>query len=234
MSSTIVPGQALEPAVIEDPDVLEKEGPHPVGSGRSWGFHIVSQAMLMFWAVLVIFPFVWMIYSSFKTEREIGSMPFHLPSELQWDNFSRAWNAANIDTYVFNTLIVMSMSLTGPIILSAMAAYVISRFDFPGNRFIFILFTAGLMFPMFLGLVPLYFLMSDLNLRDTYHGLALVYIAYSLPFTIFFLMGFFKTLPTEVAEASVVDGASHVRELDGKPENIVFALPKELRVQVEG
>ena len=98
MSSTIVPGQALEPAVIEDPDVLEKEGPQPVGSGRSWGFHIVSQAMLMFWAVLVIFPFVWMIYSSFKTEREIGSRPFHLPAELQWDNFSRAWSAASFPT----------------------------------------------------------------------------------------------------------------------------------------
>lgn len=213
--STVVPGQVPVPDAVEDsveePATPVSNNPKPVGSGRNWGFHIVSQAMLMFWAVLVIFPFIWMIYSSFKTEREIGSLPFHLPSELQWDNFNRAWNAANIDTYVFNTLIVMSMSLTGTIILSAMAAYVISRFQFPGNRFIFILFTAGLMFPMFLGLVPLYFLMSDLNLRDTYHGLALVYIAYSLPFTIFFLLGFFKTLPSEVAEASIVDGASHMR-----------------------
>src|SRR5690606_3531077 len=72
-------------------------------------------------------------------------------------------------------------------------------------------FMAGLMFPVFLGLVPLYFLMDDLGIKDTYHGLALVYIAYSLPFTIFFLVGFFKTLPGEVAEASTVVGAGPYR-----------------------
>jgi N-acetylglucosamine transport system permease protein len=89
-----------------------------------------------------------------------------------------------------------------------MAAYVIARFDFPTNRFFFLLFMSGLMFPVFLGLVPLYFVMSDLHIKDTYYGLALVYVAYSLPFTIFFLVGFFKTLPGEVAEAGVVDGAN--------------------------
>lgn len=175
------------------------------------GFHLTSQVLLGLWAVIVIFPFLWMIYSSLKTEAEIRRLPFALPAVPQWDNFSRAWNAANIDTYVLNTLIVMSMSLTGTLIISAMAAYVLSRFPFRGSLFIYLMFTAGLMFPMFLGLVPLYFLMNDLGLRDTYHGLALVYIAYSLPFTIFFLMGFFKTLPGEVAEASIMDGASQIQ-----------------------
>lgn len=100
------------------------------------------------------------------------------------------------------------MSLTGTLLVSAMAAYAIARFEFFGSRFIFYLFMAGLMFPVFLGLVPLYFLMSDLHIKDTYYRLALVYIAYSLPFTIFFLTGFFRTLPGEVAEAAIVDGAS--------------------------
>ncbi len=67
------------------------------------------------------------------------------------------------------------------------------------------------MFPVFLALVPLYFLVNDLNLLATYQGLILVYIAYSLPFTIFFLTGFFKTLPGEVAEAAIMDGASQYR-----------------------
>jgi N-acetylglucosamine transport system permease protein len=178
------------------------------GGPGDWALAGFSQVMLGFWAVLVIFPFLWMIMTSFKTNREIQREPFGWPAELKWDNFSRAWNAANIGDYFFNTAIVLAMSVTGTILLSAMAAYVLSRFEFPGNRFVYLLFTAGLMFPVFLGLVPLRFLMTDLHLYNTYHGLALVYIAYSLPFTIFFMSGFFKTLPGEVAEAAIVDGAS--------------------------
>ncbi len=173
-----------------------------------WILAGISHLLLGFWAVLVIFPFLWMIVTSFKTNREIQRDPFGLPAELQWSNFSRAWGSANIGDYVLNTAIVLSMSLTGTLLISAMAAYVLSRFEFPGNRAIFLLFMAGLMFPVFLGLVPLRFLMTDLGLYNTYHGLALVYIAYSLPFTIFFMSGFFKTLPGEVAEAAIVDGAS--------------------------
>jgi N-acetylglucosamine transport system permease protein len=160
-------------------------------------FQAVAQIPLLIWAVMVIFPFLWMIMTSLKTDRQILTDPFGWPEALQWNNFERAWTSANIGQYVGNTLLV-----------SAMAAYVLSRFEFPGNRFLFLGFTAGLMFPMFLGLVPLYFLLDDLHLRNTYVGLALVYIAYSLPFTIFFLLGFFKTLPGEVAEAAIVDGAS--------------------------
>ena len=66
-------------------------------------------------------------------------------------------------------------------------------------------------FPVFLALVPLFFVMKNMGLLDTYHGLILVYIAYSLPFTVFFLTSFFRTLPTAVAEAAMIDGASHTR-----------------------
>jgi len=172
---------------------------------------LLAQIPLLIWAVMVIFPFLWMIMTSLKTNQEILFSPWSFPDVLQWENFSNAWNEARIGRYVLNSVIVISMSLTGTLLVSAMAAYVISRFQFPGNRFIFYLFMAGLMFPVFLGLVPLYFLMDDLGIKDTYHGLALVYIAYSLPFTIFFLVGFFKTLPGEVAEASTVDGAGPYR-----------------------
>lgn len=174
-------------------------------------FHIGAQTILVIWALLVIFPFVWMVSTSFKADLQILTDPFGWPDAFRWENFERAWTTARIGRYVLNTLIVMTMSLTGTLLISALAAYALSRYTFRGNRFVFLLFTAGLMFPMFLGLVPLYFLMQDLHLLNTYHGLALVYIAYSLPFTIFFLSGFFVSLPSEVAEASVVDGAGPYR-----------------------
>ena len=193
---------------VPDPSqpVLERsKGKFSIGGFAIGG---VTQILLIIWTILVVFPFLWMIMTSFKTDAEIIHSPWDLPATLQWDNFSRAWNEARIGRYFINTLIVMSMSLTGTLVISSMAAYVLSRFEFIGRRVIFFMFLAGLMFPVFLALVPLSFLVSDLHLTATYHGLALVYIAYSLPFTIFFLTGFFKSLPSEVAEAAIIDGAS--------------------------
>lgn len=171
-------------------------------------FGAISQVMLAFWALLVIFPFAWMIVTALKTDPEILSSPWTFPASLQWDNFARAWTEAQIGRFFINTIIVLAGSLTGTLLVSAMAAYVLARFEFPGRQAIFYAFLAGLMFPVFLALVPLYFLVNDLGMLATYQGLILVYIAYSLPFTIFFLTAFFKTLPTEVGEAAILDGAS--------------------------
>ncbi len=166
-----------------------------------------TQGLLLLWTLMVVFPFLWMILSAFKTDPEIIFGPWKLPHSLQWDNFSRAWTKAHIGRYFLNTLIVLSGSLTGTLLISSMAAYVLTRFQFFGRQLLFYLFLAGMMFPVFLALVPLSFLVNDLHLKGTYQGLMLVYIAYSLPFTIFFMTGFFKTLPSEVAEAATIDGA---------------------------
>jgi N-acetylglucosamine transport system permease protein len=183
------------------------------GSSRfgDWTFNGVSHTLLAFWALMVIFPFLWMIMTSFKTDSEILFSPWNFPDTIQWNNFSRAWNEARIGRYFVNSFIVIIPSLAGTLIVSAMAAYVLARFEFFGRRALYYLFMAGLMFPVFLALVPLFFLVQDLHMTATYQGLILVYIAYSLPFTIFFLTGFFRTLPTEVAEAALVDGASQYR-----------------------
>ena len=198
---------------VEQIEVVPRRGERiarRLGLG-DWAFEGISQPLLILWAVLVIFPFVWMLVTAFKTDQEILFSPWRLPHALQWDNFARAWTKAHIGRYFFNTIVVLAGSLTGTLIISAMAAYVLARFNFPGRTFLFYLFIAGMMFPVFLALVPLFFLVKDLHMTATYQGLILVYIAYSLPFTIFFLTGFFKTLPSEVGEAAIVDGASQYR-----------------------
>jgi len=169
---------------------------------------ILTYTVLVFWAVLVIFPMVWSIMSSFKTDQEIFFSPWALPKVLMWENFARAWVKARIGAYLFNTLLIILPSLFFTLLLSAMASYVLARFEFRGRQFITYLFLLGMIFPIFLGLVPLYFLMQKLALLDTYHGLILVYIAFSLSFTIFFLTNFFRTLPKELGEAATIDGAS--------------------------
>ena len=163
------------------------------------------------WAVIVIAPILWTVLASFKNTTEIFSSPWTLPAELRWENWARAWNEARVGRFFINSVIVVACSTFGTMLFGSMAAYVLARYKFVGNRFIYYLFVSGLAFPMFLALVPLFFVVRNLGLLDTHTGLILVYIAYSLPFTIFFLAAFFKTLPNSVAEAGMIDGCSHTR-----------------------
>ncbi|MEV5239802.1 carbohydrate ABC transporter permease [Streptomyces cinnamoneus] len=173
--------------------------------------NVFSHGVLVLWALMVTLPLLWAVMSAFKTDREIFTSPWALPGSLNVDSWSRAWSQAHMGEYFLNSVVVVAGSLFGTMLLGSMAAYVLARFTFPGNRFIYFLFVGGMSFPVILALVPLFFVMKNMQLLDTYHGLILVYIAYSLPFTIFFLSGFFRTLPSSVAEAALIDGASHTR-----------------------
>jgi N-acetylglucosamine transport system permease protein len=193
-------------ALIEQP-TASKPVRYRAGLGATIST-IVLNGFLALWAVIVAFPMIWLLYTSFKSDQEIFFSPWTLPAVLQWDNFRRGWVDAHIGEYFLNSFIVVLPSLALILILSAMTAYVLSRFPFPGNRVIFYLFMAGMLFPVFLALIPLFFLVRSLGMTSSYHGLILVYIAYSLPFSVFFLTGFFKTLPSELHEAGIIDGAN--------------------------
>jgi N-acetylglucosamine transport system permease protein len=172
----------------------------------------LGQLALLVWAILVIAPLLWTILASFKSNTEIFlGNPFALPGAFNFDSYARAWSEANVGRYFLNSVFVVTLSTAGTMLLGAMAAYVLARYPFPGNRVIYYLFVSGLAFPVFLALVPLFLVVNNLGLLNTYTGLILVYIAYSLPFTVFFLAAFFKTLPQSVAEAAMMDGASHTR-----------------------
>lgn len=172
---------------------------------------VAAHAPLIIWGAVVSLPLLWMFVSSLKTDREIISIPFGLPAAAQWENFGRAWTNANIGSYFVNTLLVVTGGVALTLLCSAMAAYVIAKFRFVGSQFVYWLFAASMTFPVFLGLVPLFFVASNLGLTNSIAGLILVYAAYSLPFTIFFLMPFFKEIPTEFAEAARIDGAGEIR-----------------------
>jgi N-acetylglucosamine transport system permease protein len=174
-------------------------------------FGALSHIALAVWAVLMMGPVLWTFLASFKTNPEIFGDPITLPHSYSWDAWGRAWDKAHIGQYMLNTVIVVALATAGTMLLGSMAAYVLARYEFPGNRLIYLLFVSGLSFPVFLALVPLFFVVRNLGLLGTHTGVVLVYIAYSLPFTVFFLTAFFKTLPTSVAEAAMIDGASHTR-----------------------
>ncbi len=180
----------------------------------SFGVRLVefgSQVILIFWSLVVLVPLAWMVITSFKTDQEIFFSPWKMPETLQWDNFVRAWQEARIGDFFLNSVLVTGGSVTLTLLVGSMLAYVLGRFEFPGRKFIQALFLVGLMFPVFLALVPLFFVARDLNLLNTLHGLVIIYASFALPFAVFFLTGFFRSLPTELAEAAILDGASHYR-----------------------
>ncbi|MEU7006493.1 carbohydrate ABC transporter permease [Streptomyces sp. NPDC046332] len=171
----------------------------------------MAHLSLALWALVVIVPLLFTFLSSFKNTEELFGDPFTLPAALRWDNWVRAWDTAHVGQYILNSVVVVFFGVVGTMLLGSMAAYVLARYEFPGNRLLYYMFVSGLTFPVFLALVPLFFVVKNLGLLGTHTGLVLVYIAYSLPFTVFFLAAFFKTLPKEIAEAAVVDGCSHTR-----------------------
>lgn len=204
---------AIETPTPAPAEASEKSQARAAKRLRSEGgvLNLFSQGFLWLWALLVIIPVVWIVMTSFKTSREIASDPLALPEAMHWANYVNAWTNGNIGSFFLNTVQVMAFSVTGTMLLGAMAAYVLARYEFPGSRLLYFGFAAGMMFPVFLALFPLFKTLSNVSLLNTKTGLILVYIAYSLPFTVFFLTAFFRTLPSGVAEAAIVDGAGHYR-----------------------
>jgi N-acetylglucosamine transport system permease protein len=170
-----------------------------------------SHVLLIAWSLIVGIPLLWVFMSSFKTTKQILDNPFSLPAKLDFTNYVNAWNGSGIGSYFANTLIVVVSALVIVMILGAMCAYVLARFKFFGARAIYYLMLAGLTFPPFLAIVPLFKILQGIGLLNTLPGLILTYVAFALPFTVFFLYSFFQGLPDEIYEAAQVDGASEWR-----------------------
>ncbi len=208
-------------AVDEAPAVPVARPPRRPGAGVGVGqgaVNLLNGTFLLIWALVTTLPLLWAIVSAFKTNREFLSDPWSLPGAAHVDNFARAWTVANIGQYFVNSVIVVAVSVPLTMLLGAMAAYVLARYDFPGNRIVYFGFVGGLIFPVFLALVPLFFVVRNTQSLplvgqflglNSYLSLALVYVAFSMPFTVFFLTAFFRTLPNSIAEAAIVDGCSH-------------------------
>lgn len=167
-------------------------------------------ASLLGYAAWVVFPMVWVAYSSLKPDAAIFRDAFALPSvdDLRFDNYVRGWHEAHFGTYFLNSVVVTCVSVILIVFLGALAAYALARFYHPRGRIVFWLFLAGLMIPAQLAMVPLFFEMRALGLLNTRPGLILVYTANGLPFAIFILAGFFRGLPRSLHEAAVIDGCT--------------------------
>jgi N-acetylglucosamine transport system permease protein len=184
--------------------------PAPTRHGGGRGDRVVasvSHVVLAFWSLLVLVPMLWTLLSSFKTSSEIFASPFSLPEHWSFDNYVSAWTTVGIGRWFVNTVIVVGCALVIVMMLGSMCAYVLARFAFPGSRLIYYLMLGGLTFPIFMAIVPLFFVLKNIGLLNTLPGLIITYVAFALPFTVFFMYPFFRALPMEVSEAAEMDGA---------------------------
>jgi ABC-type glycerol-3-phosphate transport system permease component len=165
-------------------------------------------AALSGYALWVVFPMIWMAYSSLKADRDIFNDTFAVPSlgGLHFENYRNAWRVARFGEYFSHSVLITGVSVALIVALGAMAAYALARFYHPLGRAAFWLFLAGLMIPAQLAIVPLFFELRALGLLNSRLGLILVYTANGLPFAIFILAGFFRSLPRALYEAAVMDG----------------------------
>jgi len=190
--------------------------PRRAGAVSDSFFNGFSHLFLLIWGAMVVLPLLWVIMSSFKDDAQIIREPLSLiPDELHWENFARAWVDGGIGDFFVNTILIVGGGVFLTMLLGSMAAYVLARYEFPGNRVIYYMFLSGLTLPVFMAAVPLYKGVYNTGVfipllgPNSHVMLILVYVAWSLAFTVFFMHSFFKTLPTTVAEAAMVDGASH-------------------------
>jgi ABC-type glycerol-3-phosphate transport system permease component len=174
---------------------------------RYWPYYTV----LIAWAAFSLLLLLWLVLTSTKTNVEVFGSIWTLPAtpiEAAAANFGKAWNTSRIGAFLGNSLVTTSLSVLLVVIVSAPAAYALSRIQFPGRTFLSYYFIAGMGLPLQLIMIPLFVLLSQLKLANTLQGLIMAYVAVSIPFTILLLTGFFRTLPSELEDAAAIDGCS--------------------------
>lgn len=163
-------------------------------------------------ALTQLFPLYWLITFSLKGNVEIfGDNVIGLPKVWRWENYVTALTDGGILRYFFNSVLYAAVTVLVAGLLSAMAAYAISRMEWKLKGLVFSVFTLGIMIPTQATLLPLFQIMDKLGLKGGYLGLMIPYIAFALPMSVMIMSGFYKGIPKEIEEAACIDGAGIFR-----------------------
>lgn len=165
--------------------------------------------ILGLFAIMQIYPLVWLVFFSLKTNQEVfGMSPFSLPQDPQWENYTKAWTSGNIGLYFFNSVWITILSVVLTIILASFVTFAVTRMQWKLSGLVLGLFLVAYMIPLHSTLIPLFNMYNNINLIDNPLSIVLSYTAFNLPLTIMILLGFYKTFPREIEEAAVMDGCS--------------------------
>ncbi len=159
-------------------------------------------------AITCLFPLLWMVSSSLKTQETVFKDMSIIPKEFHFENYYQALKEGEFGRYFLNSIFYTVSVVVGIVIVASLAAYAFSRFQFPGRNLIFYVFMAAMMIPIPGSFVALYVLLNKLHLRNTAFGYILCMINVGLSTSIFLLKTFFDKMPKELEDAARIDGCS--------------------------
>lgn len=171
----------------------------------------VVRIFLIIWSILIIFPILWAILSSLKTNLEFGTNAWKLPEKLQWVNYKDAWEGANFSKYFLNSLILSVGTVALSIIMTATSAYVVGKFVHPVVKSIEVFYSIFMMVPQMLLLIPLLQMCKKMNMTKSNVVLFTLMITNALqgvPFYVFLLTPFMRSINNSILEAAEIDGAN--------------------------
>ena len=171
----------------------------------------VVRIFLIIWSLLIIFPILWAVLSSLKTNLEFGTNAWKLPEKLQWVNYKEAWEGANFSKYFLNSLILSAGTVALSIIMTATSAYVVGKFVHPVVKSIEVFYSIFMMVPQMLLLIPLLQMCKKLNMTKSNVVLFTLMITNALqgvPFYVFLLTPFMRSINNSILEAAEIDGAN--------------------------
>ncbi|MCI3924694.1 carbohydrate ABC transporter permease [Paenibacillus sp. TRM 82003] len=179
------------------------------------GYLIAKTVVIVCLSVLVVtqlYPLLWLLLYSLKTNEEILSGRFFaLPAAPQWINFVDAVKSGNYFKYLTNSVFVTTVTMLSVLALSSLTAFAISRFRWKYGNAVMLLFLIGMMIPMQATLLPLMVLFKHLGILNTHLSIILPYVAFQTPIAVFIMTGFMKSIPHEIEESAIVDGAGVFR-----------------------
>lgn len=170
---------------------------------------VILTAAAGLFGILMVIPLVWMLSASLKNEIEVFQYPIRwIPEAVRWENYREVWAGLYpFSTFYWNSLVVTTISVTGLVITSSLAAYSFAKLDYPGRDKIFLGYLATMMIPPQVLLVPRFILFRNFGILNTHWALILPGIF--IIFGVFLLRQFFTTIPKELSESALIDGASH-------------------------
>lgn len=169
---------------------------------------IFIYSVLLFTVIVSIFPILWITMSAFKTNAQILSSPFSLPTSISFAPFIKALTQYDFLNYTLNSFFISGASALLALFIFSLSGYVFAKYEFVGKKILFVLFTMTLLVPIQAKAQPIFSLILDLKLYDTKLALILVYISSGLALSIFILKGGFSIIPKAIDEAALIDGAS--------------------------
>lgn len=197
-------------SVSHEPKIEKLAALNLKSTKRKSGFSVVVGLIFIFlllYFAAIAYPLFWMVINSFKSTAAIFNDSWGLPKEWLFSNYTTAWEQG-VSSYFMNSLIITGGTCLLTVLVSALCAYGLTRFQIKGGKFLLLFVSAGLMFSPQSSLIPLYELVQKLGIFDTYWALILTFTAYRIPLTVLLIRSFFLSIPKELEESAYLDGAN--------------------------